>query len=280
MHDQAFRLRDLVRRTVELHPPLAPAAPVVVVSGGRPGAGAAVLTCQLGRELARLGKRVALVDADPAGPALTQRLAPDFSRQTRGCLADVAAGRRRAAETLAAIDDRLRLLPGFPAGGLAAAEAADMPRLLREIKAVGEAADLVLVDAGGGMSPWVDQCWQLAEEILLVSRHDAVSVREAYRTIKLARWQQLQHRLRLVIEGEEPTPRCAAAGERLAATCRDFLALEVRGCSGVTTRGREAWGRSASPTAEDPQFVRSVRLLATDLLCDDGLGAASPRAAG
>jgi flagellar biosynthesis protein FlhG len=271
MHDQADRLRELVRRSVAAHPALAPGAPLVAISGGRPGDGATVLACQLGRELARLGKRVVLVDADLAGPHLTARMAPRLRRPARGSLADVARGTRRAVEALCVLDDGLQLLAGSPAGEAAAWDAAAVQRVLQEIPNVGVTADLVLVDLGAGMSPWVDQFWQIAAEVLLVCRHDPASVQDAYRALKLSTWERLQRRMRVVVEGDGDSQQIAAIGQRLAETCREFLALEIRGCSGITTRGRAAWGKSASLLVDDPQFVRSVRLLAADMLCDDGL---------
>ena len=108
MQDQADKLRELVRETVKQLPALEPGVPLVVVSGGKGGVGASTVAIQLARELARLGKRAVLTDANPLQPDLATKL----DVKVRSCLADILSGNRSAVEVLQPLGESVKLLPG------------------------------------------------------------------------------------------------------------------------------------------------------------------------
>ena len=133
----------------------------------QPAAGATTIACGLARELARLGKHVVLVDANLAAPAIADRIR---ASTPRGTLADVLAGRRRAVEVLVTVDEGIRLLAG--AAQPTSAPQLDAEALARfdsELAALGRQSDVVLIDAGAGMNPWIDRLWQIAQQVLLVA---------------------------------------------------------------------------------------------------------------
>ena len=141
---------SLSARAVQARPTLGPGAPIVVLSGGRVVWGPRPLAIQLARELARLGKRTVLVDANLAEPQLADRL----DVQPHGCLADVLDGSRSVGEVLQVVDEGVSLL-SLPADhdSYPKLNRAAVARLLAELRSLGEQADIVLVDAGHGMSP-------------------------------------------------------------------------------------------------------------------------------
>ncbi|HYO25318.1 MAG TPA: hypothetical protein VEQ85_10255 [Lacipirellulaceae bacterium] len=123
MPDQATELRRLVREAVDLRADLAPGAPVIVLSAAQPQLGATTAACGLACQLIELGKRVVLIDANFAAPAL----AAHYRVRPHGTLADVLAGTRRAVEVLATPREHLRVLPGAAAAASTQASADGAP---------------------------------------------------------------------------------------------------------------------------------------------------------
>ncbi|MCC6494352.1 MAG: hypothetical protein IT424_15175 [Pirellulales bacterium] len=265
MHDQADQLRQLVRATLAADAALQPGAPIVTLSGSQAGAGATAAACCLARELARLGRQVILIDAaialqhsSAAATALLARRRP----RPRATLADVLAGGRRAVEALALThDDGLRLLAGCPAEAAPPLDRRAVERFSAELAALSREADVLIIDAGHGMNAWIDRLWQLARQVLLVTTPDDPSFLEAYAVVKLAQHEQLEGKLRLVLN-RAADGDLATLGRRFAETCQRFLSLTPHSAAALP-----AWQRNGAGSA-DGSFVRAVRLLAADVACD------------
>jgi flagellar biosynthesis protein FlhG len=254
MHDQADQLRKLVREAVERHGALAPGAPLVVISGASAGAGVTTLVVQLASELARLGKQVVAVDANLAHAHLAEALAA----RPHSTLLEVLAGTRRGVEALAAAGDGIRVLAGceHPGGSQLNAEALD--RFTGELAALCRQSDIVLVDAGAGMNPWIDRLWQFAQQVLLVTTPGSAAALDAYAAVKLARAERLAGKLRLVINSCDDAGAAARMHAALAGCCQRFLGCEVLAPAVLPTH----------VSMGDDQFAPAVRLLAADLACD------------
>jgi flagellar biosynthesis protein FlhG len=254
MHDQADQLRKLVREAVDQHVDLAPGAPIIAISGAQPEVGATTLACGLARELARFGKQVVLIDANLAAPALAERL----HAKPLGTLADVLAGTRRAIEVLAAPADGIRLLGSAASTSPPPLDAEACARLQSELAALCRQSDAVLVDAGHGMTPWVDRLWQLASQVLLVAAPASSSIIDAYAAIKQSQHERIASKLQLAVT------RCDAGADAdriyagLSATCERFLGHPLKPPAVLPTLSAD----------DDALFQRSVRLLAADLACD------------
>jgi flagellar biosynthesis protein FlhG len=254
MHDQADQLRKLVREAVDRHGALAPGAPLVVLSGGHAGAGVTTLVGQLARELARLGKQVVAVDANFSGAGLAETLAA----KPHSTLREVLAGTRRGVEALASAGDGIRVLAGceHPGGSQLNPEALD--RFTTELAALCRQSDVVLVDAGAGMNPWIDRLWQLAQQVLLASTPGSAAALDAYAAVKLAHAERLDGKLRLVVNRCDDAGAAARQHAAFDSCCQRFLGCEVQAPVVLPTIAG----------AGDDQFARAVRLLAADLACD------------
>ena len=270
MPDQADSLRQLVRKTVQAHPALEPGVPIWVLSGGKPGVGTSTVSLQLARELASLGKRAVLVDANPSQPDLTSRLA-----KTRGgSLSDVLAGKRSVVEVLTPLGKRVRFLPGrWDPHAPPELHRLAMKRFMDQIRSLHSHADVVLLDAGDGMSPWVQWLWKAAQQILLVTTAEPAAITESYATIKLAPWGDVDGKMRLVVNRAEDKRAADQVGNNFAATCRQFLGLKV-GPHAIVSHDKDlaedqtAYRPAASSHLGrgDRPFTQSVRLLAADLM--------------
>jgi len=264
MSDQADQLRKLVRDTVQQHPSLQPGVPLVVLSGGKGGVGVSTVATELAHELASLGKRSVLVDANPLQPDIATQL----GLEVRGCLADVLDGNRTAVEVLQPLGESMQLLPGRwaperpPELGHEAVR-----RLLTELRALHAQADVVILDAGSGMSPWVSQLWKSAQQILLVSTHESVAVMDSYAAVKLSPWGDVDGKVRLVINQCDEPQAAKSIGRRFEATCRRFLGIHIAPpialpshpdiVATVTQRNEEQAERD---------FRQSIRLLAAEVM--------------
>lgn len=255
MSDQADHLRELVRQAVQARPVLSPGLPLVVLSGGASGAGVSTLAIQLARELARIGKPALLVDANLARPQLAEQIgvAP------QGSLADVLNGSRSAIEVVEPVGEGVHLLP--------AQHCSDAPpelnrtalgRLLAELRGLGSIAEVGIVDAGHGMSPWVERWWRTAQQVFLITTGADAALKGSYLAVKLAPWGDADGKVRLVVNQCDQRTTAESITERFTRTCRQFLGLHVEGAPAIACR--------CEPRGTHDAFRQSVRLLATEVV--------------
>jgi len=264
MSDQADKLRQLVRDTVQQHPALAPGVPLVVLSGGKGGVGVSTVATELASELAALGKRSVLVDANPLQPDITSQL----GLEVHGCLADVLDGSRSAVEVLRPLGESIQLLPGrWAPDAPPELDRLAVKRLLDELRSLHTQADIIILDAGSGMSPWVGQLWKSAQQILLVSTEESVAVMDSYAAVKLSPWGDVDGKVRLVINRCDDPQAAKAIGMRFEATCRRFLGINIAPAATLATRPDivTTVTQQKEPTS-DREFRQSIRLLAADVM--------------
>jgi flagellar biosynthesis protein FlhG len=291
--DQADQLRQLARDTA-LRTTRHPAeVAVMVVSGARPGEGTSTVSHHLATQLALLGRRVVLVDANLLNCGLTRQLVPTAaSAATRAHLGTVLAGKHTASEALVTLRQRLQFLPGGLNDGFPATDAAATSRLVAELRSLSGRGDVVVVDAAAGMTPWADRLWGIASQAMVVCRRDTASVRAAYGVLKLADQGHRKRGVRVLINGCQDVPQAERAGERIARTAGEFLSMRLEPTSclpmaesrvlrwtpgpligDVPLAGHRAALRGARSSIEGPSaqeasgWLRAVRLLAADLLC-------------
>lgn len=154
---------------------------VVCVTSGKGGTGKSVLTSNLAVHLAAAGLRVIAVDAD-MGLANLHLL---LGMQPRRTVMDVI-------ETGATLEDVAE--PGpvgmrLAAGGSGSAEMADLHpsrlgRLIAAMDAVGDRADVVLVDTGAGIGRATTSFLYAFGEILVVTSPDLTAMTDGYAVIK------------------------------------------------------------------------------------------------
>jgi MinD-like ATPase involved in chromosome partitioning or flagellar assembly len=253
MHDQADQLRRLVREAIDVRGDLAPGAPLIAVSGAQPRLGATTIACGLARELASLGKQVTLVDANLAAPAIAEQ----FEATPYGTLAEVLVGSRRAIEVLTPVADNIHILAGDAEPASAPLDAEAFAHLYAELAALSRQCDVVIIDAGAGMNPWVDRLWQLASQTLLVTTPAAPAVLDAYTALKLSDHERAAAKLQLVVTRCDAAADAARIHGGFSATSERFLGHAIRPPAVLPTI-----------TATGDAFQRSVRVLAADLACD------------
>jgi flagellar biosynthesis protein FlhG len=171
-------------------PDRAPRRQIWSLGGGKGGIGKSLLTASLGWQLARLGKRVVLVDADLGGanlhtclglpaPALTMG---DFIRRRVGTIEEVAQ------ETGC---PGLRLISGA-SDFLSAANIKHQQkvRVLNRIRALD--VDIVLIDLGAGTSFNILDFFLISDVGMLAVVPEPTSIENSYRFIKSALYRRLR----------------------------------------------------------------------------------------
>lgn len=173
--DQAGRLRARVA---------ARQPRVVTITSGKGGVGKTTVVANLGLELARLGRRVLMLDGDfgLANLAILFNLAP------KRTLEDAIAGRCRLNEIILEAGPNLALIPAA-SGAAQLAEMAPTERagVLRAIGELGAGVDILLIDTGAGIGSTVQALVAMADRALLVTTHEPTALSDAYGLIKSIR---------------------------------------------------------------------------------------------
>ena len=170
--------------------PRAPRRQVWSIGGGKGGIGKSVLTAALGWQLARLGKRVVMVDADLGGANLHTCLGVPAPQRS---LADFVMRRVERIEDVAVETNfpRLRLISGaadlFSAANI---KHQQKVRLLSRLKAID--ADIILMDLGAGTSFNIIDFFLVSDVSLLLVVPEPTSVENGYRFIKSALFRRLR----------------------------------------------------------------------------------------
>jgi flagellar biosynthesis protein FlhG len=159
------------------------------VGGGKGGIGKSLITAALGWQVARMGRRVVLVDVDLGGanlhtclgvPPPTMTLG-DFIQRRVERIEDVAVETPQAG---------LRLISGASELGAANINYAQKTRILNRIRALD--VDIVLIDLGAGTSFNILDFFLLADQAILTVVPEPTSIENGYRFIKSALFRKLR----------------------------------------------------------------------------------------
>lgn len=234
MHDQADELRHLVRLGV--HAGQADAPRWLTVFGGKGGVGTTTVSLEIARSLAVAGRRVVLIDGDFVGPDL----ASFTGVEPRYTIGDVLASRRTVHESLEPGPQGMHLLLG-PPPELRPLECSPtaQERLIEQLRSLGPHADVVVVDAGAAVGRTMRRFWQAADDLLLVTTADPVSVTDTYAALKQLYTREPDQAVHAVVNNCSDAAVGKAVGERFAEACRRFLALSPASVTVVEHEARQ-----------------------------------------
>jgi flagellar biosynthesis protein FlhG len=161
-------------------------ARAIAIASGKGGVGKSNLALNLSIELARLGRRVALFDAD-LGCANADVLC---GLPVKSTLADVVNGRRRLSEIMVRVPGirgrgGVGLVPG--ASGVtevATLHATQRQLLVEQLVALEKVVDLVLIDVGAGIAADAVGFASAADSVLLTCTPEPTAMTDAYAAAK------------------------------------------------------------------------------------------------
>ncbi len=223
--DQATELRRMVAgaRAAAGEAPRR-AARVVAVTSGKGGVGKTNVAVNLAARLARMTRRVIVLDAD-LGLANADVLC---NLGSTGNLAHVVTGRRSLEDVMVDAPGGFSLIPG--ASGLAQMAALsefERARLLQMLHRIETEHDLVIIDTGAGISPNVLSFVLAADEILVVTTPEPTSITDAYAMIKAISRRSEAAKVSLLVNLARDRDEARRVFDRMNLVCRRFLGLSL-----------------------------------------------------
>jgi septum site-determining protein MinD len=192
-----------------------------VVTSGKGGVGKTTTTANLGVALARLGKQVALVDADIGLRNLD--LVLGLEKRIVYDVVDLAEGRCQVRQALIK-DKRVPGLFLMPAAQTKDKESVSEAQMARVVHALGADFDVVLVDCPAGIEHGFRNAVAGADEAIVVTMPEVSAIRDADRVIGMLGTR----RARLVVN--RIRPEMVRSGDMLSVDdVAEILGREVLG---------------------------------------------------
>jgi flagellar biosynthesis protein FlhG len=243
-HDQADELRQLVRASSGLHSAGGPAAPLVVIGGGKGGVGTTTIAVNLAVALARQGRRAVFVDADLDHGGNSQ-----LSQNSEGgSVIDVLAGRRDVHEVLQRGPSGIQVLSGTWASGESIEfPAAAQDRFVADLERLAPHAEVVVVDAGSSRGAFARRLWDAASAVVAVTTTDDTSLMQCYAAVKVLAAGGAQAPVHVLVNLANDARSAADVHARISEACRRFLGIAA------ATAGRVA--PCHAPSDAEPVLV-------------------------
>jgi flagellar biosynthesis protein FlhG len=244
MVDQADKLRQLLRTARPAVRADWSKLPMVAVTGGRSGVGTTTVAVNTGAALADFGHRVLVVDA-------SQHLndMPDVAgiRRVEKSLADVVAGKSSVMDTAVSGPVGMQLLFGSPRRTAAEFNRHTEQQLLAALDTVSDRFDVVVIETGTGLSPWLRRIWRRSRLAIVVTTADQSALLDTYATLKLGFDDPLQANVGVVINQAASDSIANDMQRRVANSCQRFLSLDVAALPSLPDAAMHALGTGTKP---------------------------------
>ena len=203
---------------------LADDAPVIAVASGKGGVGKSMFVANLAVSLARLGRRVLVLDADfsLANVDVLLGLAPRFTIQ------HFFTGECSLEELIVDGPGGIHVIPA--ASGVSDLARIDRVRrqaLVESLESVRRSHDCLLVDAPAGIGETVVHLARSADRTLVVVTPEPTSLVDAYATIKVLTSGLDISRVGLIVNGVRDESETRSVHGQLDRVCRRFLGAGV-----------------------------------------------------
>ncbi len=157
---------------------------IIACVSGKGGVGKTTVVANLGIALAKMGKRVVVVDTNVTTPNLGLHLGIPFYPIT---LHDVLKGKAKIGQATYEHESGLKVIPaGLSVRDLSGADPRHLSNALLDL--LGD-ADIVLLDVAAGLGREALSAIEAADELILITNPEVTAVTDALKTAKLA--QQL-----------------------------------------------------------------------------------------
>lgn len=223
--DQAATLRSRAASALSSQSTLHRSARVLAISSGKGGAGKTIVAVNLALRFARSGLRTLLVDLDPglANVDVHMRLHAKWDAD------DLLADKCSALDAILVADCGLRVLPGGRASEAqrpardGERDAQGPRRLLGILGDEVQDLDVIVLDTGAGIGPWVRGALEVADCNLVVTQSDPASVTDAYTVLKVASQLRVANNTGLVVNRVREKREAMLTASRLRKVTQQFL---------------------------------------------------------
>ena len=233
--DQADSLRKLAKSIKMRKPgPLQEASDrkgvrVISVTSGKGGVGKSNVAANLAIALAKMGKRVLVIDADlgVGNIDVLLGLTPEYN------LNHVLSGEKRLDEIIMNGPAGIKLVPaGSGIQEYTSLGRQERLRLLNEIDRLEDDLDVVIIDTEAGISENVTYFNVAAQEIVVVASPEPTSITDVYALIKLLATRYNERRFKVLVNMVHDSKDALEVYARLANVTNRFLdiSLDYLGC--------------------------------------------------
>lgn len=215
---------------------------VVGVSSGKGGVGKTNVCVNLGVALARLGRRVTLLDAD-LGLANVDVL---LGLKPTRTLEHVLNGECTLAEVLLEMPSGLKIVPASSGvREMAALGAQGQAQIISAFNSIAGSMDTLLVDTAAGIAPDVLGFLAATQDVIVVVCNEPTSITDGYALIKVLNQTQGVDRFRVVVNMVGPGERGQAVFDKLRRVTDRFLdvCLDYSGAIPMDAQLRKAVSR-------------------------------------
>jgi MinD-like ATPase involved in chromosome partitioning or flagellar assembly len=212
MLDQANKLRHLATDSPRFACENDDTPPLVVVTGARQGVGVTTIVANLGAALADTGLRTVLCNAVGDNTALAKAVAVVIPENPRTPLRAAPSGAFLLAREGDDDSNSFRRHGRY---------------FMADMRSVRADADVVVVDAGSGLTPTNRRLWRRAHLILIVTTADDPAVMDCYAAIKLASGDP-DCELRVLVNRCDSPTVASRVIERIATASERYLNRQVK----------------------------------------------------
>lgn len=197
---------------------------IIAVTSGKGGVGKTNIAANLGYMLAKMKKRVLLLDADMglANIDVILGLTPRYN------LSHVLYGEHTLAETVIHGPGGMLVLPASSGiQELAEMTGPQKAILIGEMSAYGEHMDFIIIDTSAGISSNVMYFNTAAHEIIVVVTPEPTSITDAYALMKVLYQKHDRKRFRLIVNMAKDAWEAKSVYHRLSVALGHFLHIGV-----------------------------------------------------
>ncbi|KJZ64166.1 MinD/ParA family protein [Pseudomonas fluorescens] len=198
---------------------------VIAVTGGKGGVGKTTVAVNLSLALAKLGRRVVLLDGDLGLANIDVLLG--LSRQYT--LADLIEGRCELSDVLVRGPGGVRIVPA--ASGIQSMvhlSPAQHAGLIQAFSEIGDSLDVLVIDTAAGIGASVVSLVRAAHEVLLVVCDEPTSITDAYVLIKLLNRDYGMDRFRVLVNMAQSPQEGRALFAKLTKITDHFLDVSLQ----------------------------------------------------
>lgn len=220
-NDQASRLREMAEKSLVKDDSF---ARVIAVTSGKGGVGKTSFTSNLAIELASLGKKVVVLDADLglANTDIMLGLNPKYN------LSHVVRGQKTLKEVIIDVGGDFKLIPASSGvAELADINEYDMKRIVSEFTAVDKDTDIFLIDTAAGIAKNVINFLVASDEVILFSTKEPTSITDAYALVKTLVNAKRDAKIKLVVNMCNSEQEAQRIADKLCNVCLKFLGVSV-----------------------------------------------------
>lgn len=198
---------------------------VIAVSGGKGGIGKTNVSVNLSIALAKLGRRVVLLDAD-LGLANVDVL---LGLEAKKTLADVLNGECSLMDVMVDGPEGIKIVPAA-SGVRSMVEMGDAEHagLIQAFSDIDDQLDVLVIDTAAGISGSVTSFIQAAQEVLVVVCDEPTSMTDAYALIKVLNRDHDIFKFNIVANMVESEEEAQKMFHKLSSVADKFLNVALR----------------------------------------------------